>query len=243
MLLLTKDIKQIERKKHNNISGIYMIYNKINNKIYIGSAANLQKRKDHHLSLLRNKKHDSKHLQRAWNKYGEENFIFYVLDIIDTPSLSIREQYYLDTLLFANSDSLKFKNLGYNKAKNAERSGLGRIVSDKIRKRMSEDRKGNKNPMFGKKMSDITRKKVSDNNAKYWLGKTHSEETIKKICLKNVDVRGSKNGWAKLTETKVIALRKFYAENKITFKELGLKYKISAANACDIINRKSWKHI
>ena len=58
--------EKIERKKHNGISGIYMIYNTINNKIYIGSSVDIIKRMDSHLSYLRNGKHHSVHLQRAW---------------------------------------------------------------------------------------------------------------------------------------------------------------------------------
>lgn len=37
---------------------------------------------------------------------------------------------------------------------------------------------------LGKKLSDETKKKMSENNARYWLGKKRSEETIRKIVEK-----------------------------------------------------------
>ena len=60
---------------------IYHIINKVNNKRYIGQTINFQNRKITHLRNLRTNKHHSSKLQRAWNKYGENNFEFYVKEI------------------------------------------------------------------------------------------------------------------------------------------------------------------
>ena len=59
-----------------NKSGIYMILNVYNNKCYVGSTKNLYKRKNEHFRYLKNNKHHSDHLQRAYNKYGSDKFIF-----------------------------------------------------------------------------------------------------------------------------------------------------------------------
>lgn len=77
---------------------IYMITNLQNTKIYIGSAVNFNYRKRTHLSLLRNNKHHSKHLQSSWNKYGEENFFFEIIEKCDKNKLLEREQFYLNIL-------------------------------------------------------------------------------------------------------------------------------------------------
>jgi len=56
--------------------GIYKIINVINNKFYIGSAVNFSRRKARHFSELRHNKHNNSKLQNAWNKYGEQAFVF-----------------------------------------------------------------------------------------------------------------------------------------------------------------------
>ena len=43
----------------------------------------LRKRRNLHLCLLRNKRHHARHLQAAWNKYGEHSFLFEVLAEVD----------------------------------------------------------------------------------------------------------------------------------------------------------------
>jgi group I intron endonuclease len=60
--------------------GIYKIINVINNKFYVGSAVDLKRRKTRHFSELRNGKHNNKHLQAAWVKYGEQAFVFVVVE-------------------------------------------------------------------------------------------------------------------------------------------------------------------
>lgn len=63
--------------------GIYKIINVVNNKFYIGSAVNLRKRKARHFSELRTGKHKNRHLLAAWNKYGEQAFIFVVVEPVE----------------------------------------------------------------------------------------------------------------------------------------------------------------
>ena len=54
---------------------IYFIINKITGERYVGQTTNFVRRKNEHLSQLKNKTHINKKLQNAWNKYGENNFI------------------------------------------------------------------------------------------------------------------------------------------------------------------------
>jgi len=60
--------------------GIYKIINVVNNKFYVGSAVDLKRRKTRHFSELRTGKHNNRHLQVAWVKYGEQSFIFVVVE-------------------------------------------------------------------------------------------------------------------------------------------------------------------
>lgn len=69
------------------IGYIYYCINKINGKRYVGQTMNFKNRKSQHLSELRKGTHHSHKLQRAFNKYGEDNFNWqvemYELDSID----------------------------------------------------------------------------------------------------------------------------------------------------------------
>jgi group I intron endonuclease len=60
--------------------GIYKIINVVNNKFYVGSAVDLKRRKTRHFSELRTGKHNNRHLQAAWAKYGEQAFVFVVVE-------------------------------------------------------------------------------------------------------------------------------------------------------------------
>lgn len=103
------------------ISGIYKIENLKNGKIYIGSSKDIGKRKASHFYCLRKNKHPSRHLQGAFNKYGEASFKMSLLEKTPIEDLIIKEQYYIDTLSSSNPD------IGYNLRKDAcSNTGLKR---------------------------------------------------------------------------------------------------------------------
>lgn len=123
--------------------GIYSITNKIDNTKYYGSTTSWWRRKSAHKNALKKNKHPNIHLQRAWNKYGEENFEFNFELEVCQPYLLFVEQIYLDS----NSND-------YNFAKVAGASMRGKKHSPETRAKISAARKGNK-------FSDETRKKMS----------------------------------------------------------------------------------
>ena len=75
------------------ICGIYCIENKINNNKYIGQAIDIYKRWHEHISDLKCGNHYNNHLQNAWNKYKEENFIFYIIEECNQIDLNDKEVY------------------------------------------------------------------------------------------------------------------------------------------------------
>lgn len=77
-------------------TGIYQILNIINGKRYIGSAVNFDRRWKEHRKLLRKNKHHSRHLQSAWNKYGEDSFKFLPVLTCTKELLLIIEQRAID---------------------------------------------------------------------------------------------------------------------------------------------------
>ena len=79
-----------------NKSGVYLIKNTQNGKIYIGSAVNIKRRWGIHRSTLKGDYHDNEHLQRAWNKYGKDAFEFQILLYCNKDDLIMWEQRIID---------------------------------------------------------------------------------------------------------------------------------------------------
>lgn len=77
------------------VSGIYAIFCISNNKIYFGKSVNVRARLLKHQRCLRNGEHINKRLLRAFRKYGEQSFIFCMIEQVDTNSLTNREKYYI----------------------------------------------------------------------------------------------------------------------------------------------------
>lgn len=67
--------------------GIYFIKNIVTDKVYIGSSRDIQKRIRSHKACLDKNKHHSKKLQKSYNKYGKNFFIFEILEICDVQDL------------------------------------------------------------------------------------------------------------------------------------------------------------
>jgi group I intron endonuclease len=172
------------------ISGIYKILNKISGRFYIGSSADIKNRWVSHKKMLRKNRHDNQHLQNSWNKYGESNFDFLILNECSNPELLITEQKYLDDKSIRDNlynlsfiagkiemtDEIKKKISDGNK---------GKIVSEETKKLLSDINSGSNHPMFGKpnnanlgkKFSKDWCNKIGDGNR----GKVVSEETKQKI--------------------------------------------------------------
>ena len=111
-------------------SGIYQILNHTNNKCYIGSSKHLLNRwSKEHKPALNSNKHYNRHLQNAWNKYGETNFEFIILEECPIEKLTEKEEYWIE-----NHKSWD-RNYGYNLTRFANGR---RIISDETRQNMSE---------------------------------------------------------------------------------------------------------
>ena len=147
--------------------GIYAIVNSTNDKVYIGQAQDIEKRWKHHKWGLENKKHNNKHLENSYYKYGKENFNFIILHKCNEDDLNYYEMKYI--LIYETTNTKK----GYNKTY----GGDSEKPTDETRKKLSETHKGEKNYNYGKHLSEKTRKKMSE----WHKGKVLSDETRKKI--------------------------------------------------------------
>lgn len=209
---------------------LYQIKNIKNSKFYVGRTFNIDKRWNNHRNLLRKNQHHCLHLQRAWNKYGEENFVFNVIEVFNNHSkeenlylVKEKEQEYLDkyfsTGLIYNSSvssetGVTFGENHFNFGKHpSEWMGEGYFQGINKLKLMT----GSKNHFYGKKHSkktiEVLRKKCAmfgKNNPFY--GKKHTQESLKKMKIaKNGMYDGEKNpffGKRHSEETKAIISKK-----------------------------------
>ena len=84
----------------NNKSGIYVIRNSIDDRVYIGSAVNIRQRFKTHERSLQLGSHSNKHLQRFYNKYGLGVLNFQIIEVCPQDYLIQLEQLYIDSYDF-----------------------------------------------------------------------------------------------------------------------------------------------
>ena len=196
--------------------GIYKIINVVNNKFYVGSAVNFQKRKMRHFNELRQTKHNNSKLQNAWNKYGEKSFVFVVVEEITDRSLlldaenkwlkeHVGKDYCYNLGVDATAPMLGFKGelsptYGYKHTpeslKKISKTSKSRIQTDaeKAKRRQT---------MLGHPVSIVTKVKISatlSGPGNYWYGKKrpdHGEKVMRQIVA--IDPQGQEHIFPSIT--------------------------------------------
>lgn len=151
-----------------NKSGIYRLI--CNFKSYVGSSKNIYLRLKNHFAKLKSNNHRNKHLQNAFNKYGEEFFTYEILCFCEIENL-----FEIENKFIKEFDSF---NNGFNQSCNA-RSPEGYKHSEESRLKISIAKKGVK-----QKEEHVI------NRSKKLKGKKHSKETIEKLSASKI---GDKN--------------------------------------------------
>ena len=151
------------------ITGIYKIENKINKKKYIGQSKDIHSRWKTHRNELNSNKHKNDYLQNAWNKYGEENFTFTILEVCQQHQLNQLEKYYINKYDTFNNDIN-----GYN----LQSGGDFPKVSEATKRKISEANTGRKLTDEQKKRLSNVRKLIPTSTGIYRVIKTED-----KTCL------------------------------------------------------------
>jgi group I intron endonuclease len=201
-------------------SGIYKITCTATNKIYVGSAVNLSKRKNNHFHSLKKNKHENSYLQNSFNKYGESFFIFETLEIVEKDNLIICEQKWIDVL----KEQYKLYNLNMIAG-----SFLGRKHTDETKKKLSVFR-------TGQKVSEEVKLKISNSLKDREFSNTHREN----LAIKS---RGENNARSTLTSEQVILIRNKYIPNEYGYRKLAKEFNTTVSTIEKIITRKRWNHI
>lgn len=157
-------------------SGVYAIVNYERRRHYIGSTVKFAKRWRQHRNELRRGIHRNAHLQNAWNKYGEREFYFEVLERIeDKTQLLTAEQRWLD---------LSSRDVAMNIMFTATNT-YGQFPSLETRAKMSRAGKGRKLPPF----TEEHRRNIS----LALTGKKLPPQTAEDRAKKSVALMGNQN--------------------------------------------------
>jgi group I intron endonuclease len=206
------------------VCGVYAIINKINGNIYIGSSINIHRRKLRHFRYLSLGGHENKHLQNAYNLYGNDAFEFVILKTTEPNNRLLEEQIFLDKYFGTSSC--------YNICPTAGSPGApGRIKTDMHRKKIADSLRQyyDKNPSHkeylsslrkGKSLSPAIRKKMSDGHKK---GELHHN--------------------SKLTEDIVRQVRQKYSPRTYSYGKLSAEFGVDRKTIIRIIKGKTWTHI
>lgn len=164
----------IDEDLYKNDIGIYGIKNLINQKVYVGQTRqNFQKRYWNHKWKLDNNQHDNKHLQNAWNKYGADNFEFFIIEIV-------KDAIVINDLEIQYISKYRKNNLSYNILDGGDGFN-GCVIPEETRKMIGEK---NRQRLLGSKLSEQTKKKMSKarkGKHVFRYSDTLNEETAYKI--------------------------------------------------------------
>jgi group I intron endonuclease len=250
------------------IKGIYVIINTVNGHFYLGSAKNLKKRWIGHRNNLIAGTHCNSHLQGAWDKYGEENFLFEVIENVEDHKLLIPwEQVYLDSwnpeyniarvagspLGVKHSLETRMKVSAAMKGRTFSVEHRGKIgAAHKGRIRSAEHRANLGAAHRGKVASIESRVKMSEARK----GRPKSDETRKRMSIArkgivfsaehraNMSVvrQGEKSWRAKLN---LIDAHKVIREIWLgrPYKEIAERYGVDSSSISSIWIKRTWKNI
>lgn len=240
-------------------SGIYVIRNTINGKVYVGSSVNLRKRKQNHFRNLLHGTHANKPLQNAFIKYGSGAFEFVILEAVRSKDdLIDREQYWIDRMQsVANGYNLRPKassNLGMRHSDDARARISAKLSEylqqDHVKKRMSAIRSQIvRADLWKKRIGDGRRGKIISpqvlaNIRAAALKKSPPSAESKKKCALSMRGKhaGSNNPMSKITEDGVRAMRRLWGEG-VDVSAIASRFCMSKRHVRDIVNMKAWSHI
>jgi len=89
-----KEIHQ-EYKERVKPCGVFQVKNIANGKVLLGSSLNLEGPLNSHRFMLKIGSHTNKALQKDWDEFGPDRFIFEILEVVkvsDDPNFNLKEE-------------------------------------------------------------------------------------------------------------------------------------------------------
>ena len=209
-------------------SGVYGIFSKIDDRVYIGSATNFDLRKKTHFDKLKSNVHVNKPLQNFVNKYGIENVEFKVLVKCPSEYCIKLEQFFLDN--FDNKFNIRL----------IAESNFGLRASNETKQKMSKVRKGKAVRGYGFIVTEETKSKMSESGKNKIFTEEHkqnlklaAQKRSKELSQKH---KGDNNPSAKLDWNKVNYIR----DSEKPVKDLAIELNVSVTTIYKIKNNQTW---
>ncbi|MBP5462533.1 MAG: GIY-YIG nuclease family protein [Lachnospiraceae bacterium] len=227
--------------------GIYRITNTLNGKSYIGKTGmNFGDRWDSHRAKLNGGYHDNPHLQRAWDKYGQDAFEFEIVEeVSDLSLLNDLEKKYIERY--------RENNICYNILDGGDGGFLlGCHLSEETKRKIGEKNRVN---MTGRKASDETRQKMSQSQKQRYASWTEEDRAE---FGRRMSERASGYKWSqearenfkKLQQTRpngatlsvddVHEIRRLYEQDNISITEISKMLNIPRHNVYMIATYRRW---
>lgn len=136
--MCTREKSKVVKKSDDVVIGIYKITNNVNGKIYIGKSQDIYNRWWQHEYEFEREIHYNPHFQRAWTKYGKDNFIFEIIEECTLDNIDEKEIYWIDKYNATNPD------YGYN----LRAGGEGGALSEDVKERIGISQRGNRSSLL-----------------------------------------------------------------------------------------------
>lgn len=215
--------------------GIYEIINIKNGKKYIGQSINIEDRWQKHQQTLKTQKHSNDYLQKAWNKYGKDSFIFKIIEKCSREELNEKELFWIK-----EEDT-------YNNGYNLDKGGAGvlkypevyyRVIkkgADKGHKRYQIIKDNYSKPILTTIYKDEIYKlckmlndgQITENDAKHHIHQYSNTQSIAQLRNLGINylITQSSKGYTqtdirKLHNIPQTAMQKFLQEKNTTWKEI-----------------------
>lgn len=218
LIFLIKPIKVYKNSQRDKLdifsenrlkAGIYLWYNNVNDKYYVGSSSNIARRMAYYFSLasLRHPSNNNMVICQALLKYNHSSFSLMVLEYCEVSNLLHREQYWIDTLN-PNYNVLRYAYnfFGYKPTPESillmSQSAIIRVHAESTKEKISGSMKGENNHFFGKNHT-------VDSLAKIVLAKSLSSVFLYNEYKELTCIFTSATQFAKLVKSNHLSIKRF----------------------------------
>lgn len=195
---------------------LYGIFNKINGKVYIGITNNVKRRWQEHKKHSKNITKNSYAVHLAINKYGLQNFIYKIIEIL--PNLDVANTREMEWIAFLKEERCQL----YNETDGGDGTkGHGHSWTEEQKQKASVRNSGSGNPMYGVQL-------FGEANGNF--GK-EMKPHVKEELLKHR---------RKLSDEQIKEIISLFKTGNYTQTQLSKQFSISLSQIHRIVHNQSW---